>query len=194
MKNKKGSIEVICGSMFSGKTEELIRRTKRALIAKQKVVVFKPVIDNRYNEKKVCSHNKNNIDSVSVNSSKEILKMIDGIDVIGIDEAQFFDEGIVDVCNKIAFSGKRVIIAGLDMDYLGKPFGSVPFLLSIADEVVKTQAVCMNCGDSAYISHRKNNEKQKILIGEKESYEPLCRKCYSEKQQPNGSHHKRNNN
>lgn len=194
MKNKKGSIEVICGSMFSGKTEELIRRIKRALIAKQKVKVFKPTTDSRYEENKVCSHNKNNVDSVIVKKSKEVLKNIDGVDVVGVDEAQFFDDGIVDVCNEMAFLGKRVIVAGLDMDYLGNPFGPMPFLLSIADEITKTQAVCMGCGDSAYISYRKNKLKDKILVGEKDFYKPLCRKCYGEKQHSNGNHHKRKNN
>jgi len=178
---KKGWIEVICGSMFSGKTEELIRRLKRAKIAKQKVEIFKPAIDIRYDEEKVVSHDQNYIMSTPVPSSSNILLLANDIDVVGIDEAQFFDTELVNVCNQLAQSGIRVIIAGLDMDYLGKPFGPMPALLATAEYVTKVHAICMNCGDLAHVSHRTIERNKLVVIGEKESYEPLCRSCFNEK-------------
>ncbi|MGD0710067.1 MAG: thymidine kinase [Bacteroidales bacterium] len=178
---KRGWIEVICGSMFSGKTEELIRRLKRAKIAKQKVEIFKPAIDVRYDEEKVVSHDQNYIMSTPVPSSSNILLLANDIDVVGIDEAQFFDMELVNVCNQLAMSGIRVIIAGLDMDYLGKPFGPMPALLATAEYVTKVHAICMNCGDLAHISHRTIESKKLVVLGEKESYEPLCRTCFNEK-------------
>jgi len=178
---KKGWIEVICGSMFSGKTEELIRRLKRAKIAKQKVEIFKPAIDIRYDEEKVVSHDQNYIMSTPVPSSSNILLLANDIDVVGIDEAQFFDTELVNVCNQLAQSGIRVIIAGLDMDYLGKRFGPMPALLATAEYVTKVHAICMNCGDLAHVSHRTIASNKLVVIGEKESYEPLCRSCFNEK-------------
>jgi thymidine kinase len=167
--------------MFSGKTEELIRRLKRAKIAKQKVEIFKPAIDVRYDEEKVVSHDQNYIMSTPVPSSSNILLLANDIDVVGIDEAQFFDMELVNVCNQLAMSGIRVIIAGLDMDYLGKPFGPMPALLATAEYVTKVHAICMNCGDLAHISHRTIESKKLVVLGEKESYEPLCRTCFNEK-------------
>jgi thymidine kinase len=178
---KKGWIEVICGSMFSGKTEELIRRLKRAKIAKQKVEIFKPAIDVRYDEEKVVSHDQNYIMSTPVPSSSNILLLANDIDVVGIDEAQFFDSELVNVCNQLAQSGIRVIIAGLDMDYLGKPFGPMPALLATAEYVTKVHAICMNCGDLAHVSHRTIASNKLVVLGEKDSYEPLCRSCFNEK-------------
>lgn len=176
--NRRGRIEVICGSMFSGKTEELIRRLKRASFAKQRVEIFKPSIDTRYSEEKVVSHDSNSIQSTPVDSSGSILLFTSEIDVVGIDEAQFFDEGLVDVCNELANNGVRVIIAGLDMDYKGIPFGPIPALCAIADEVTKVHAICVRCGDLAYISHRTIANNKRVLLGEKTEYEPLCRRCY----------------
>ena len=176
--NRRGRIEVICGSMFSGKTEELIRRLKRASFAKQRVEIFKPSIDTRYSEEKVVSHDSNSIQSTPVDSSGSILLFTSEIDVVGIDEAQFFDEGLVDVCNELANNGVRVIIAGLDMDYKGIPFGPIPALCAIADEVTKVHAICVRCGDLAYISHRTIANDNRVLLGEKAEYEPLCRRCY----------------
>jgi thymidine kinase len=181
---KKGWIEVICGSMFSGKTEELIRRLKRAKIAKQKVEIFKPAIDVRYDEEKVVSHDQNYIMSTPVPSSSNILLLANDIDVVGIDEAQFFDSELVNVCNQLAQSGIRVIIAGLDMDYLGKPFGPMPALLATAEYVTKVHAICMNCGDLAHVSHRTISSNKLVVLGEKDSYEPLCRSCFNEKMKP----------
>jgi thymidine kinase len=178
---RKGWIEVICGSMFSGKTEELIRRLKRAKIAKQKVEIFKPAIDIRYDKEKVVSHDQNFIVSTPVPSSADILKLIKEVDVVGIDEAQFFDMGLVEVCNTLASNGVRVIVTGLDMDYLGKPFGPVPALLATAEYVTKVHAICMNCGDLAHISHRTVENDKLVVLGEKEAYEPLCRYCYEKK-------------
>jgi len=175
---RKGSIEVICGSMFSGKTEELIRRLKRAKYAKQKVEIFKPAIDTRYDDVKVVSHNSNSINSTPVPSSANILLLANDVQVVGIDEAQFFDLGLVDVCNQLADSGVRVIIAGLDMDYLGKPFGPIPALLAIAEHVTKVHAICMRCGNLANHSHRITNESALVLLGETNNYEPLCRDCF----------------
>lgn len=180
---RRGGIEVVCGSMFSGKTEELIRRMKRAQFAKQKVEIFKPTIDVRYSEKDVVSHDNNVIQSTPVDSSQNILLLADDIDVVGIDEAQFFDMGIVDVCNQLASRGIRVIVAGLDMDYKGVPFGPMPAIMAIAEDVYKTHAICVHCGDLAYISHRLVSSEKRVLLGETESYEPLCRSCYAKQMQ-----------
>lgn len=176
---KRGWIEVICGSMFSGKTEELIRRLKRAEFAKMKVEIFKPAIDIRYDETKVVSHDSNTIRSTPVESSGNILLLATDVDVIGIDEAQFFDEELVNVCNQLAANGVRVIVAGLDMDYKGKPFGIMPSLLAIAEYVTKVHAICMHCGDIANHSHRLSTSDKLVLLGETESYQPLCRNCYN---------------
>jgi thymidine kinase len=176
--NKKGFIEVICGSMFSGKTEELIRRLKRAKFAKQRVEIFKPEIDTRYDVEKVVSHDENSINSTPVQSSSEILLLSTDVDVVGIDEAQFFDTEIVNVCNMLADRGIRVIVAGLDMDYLGKPFGPIPALLATAEYVTKVHAICVRCGDLAHVSHRMIENDKLVLLGEMNTYEPLCRNCY----------------
>ena len=175
----RGRIEVICGSMFSGKTEELIRRMKRAEFARQRVEIYKPLVDTRYSKEDVVSHDHNVIPSTPVDSSAEILLLSGDIDVVGIDEAQFFDNGLADVCNELANRGVRVIVAGLDMDYLGKPFGPIPYLLAIADEVTKVHAICVRCGSLAYISHRLVHNDKRVLLGEKQEYEPLCRECYN---------------
>ncbi len=174
----KGSIEVICGSMFSGKTEELIRRLKRAQFAKQKVEIFKPAVDTRYDDVKVVSHNSTSIHSTPVQSSGNILLLANDVQVVGIDEAQFFDEGLTEVCNQLADSGIRVIVAGLDMEYLGKPFGPIPSLLAIAEHVTKVHAICMRCGSIASYSHRMTDESSLVLLGETNNYEPLCRDCF----------------
>lgn len=176
---KRGRIEVICGSMFSGKTEELIRRLKRAKFARQRVEIYKPAIDIRYSEEDVVSHDSNSISSTPIESSASILLFSSDIDVVAIDEAQFFDKGLVDVCSKLADSGVRVIIAGLDMDYKGVPFGPMPDLCAIADEVTKVHAICVKCGQLAYISHRIVKNNKRVLLGEKDEYEPLCRECYN---------------
>ncbi|MBP6756596.1 MAG: thymidine kinase [Bacteroidia bacterium] len=177
--HKRGWIEVICGSMFSGKTEELIRRLKRAQFAKQKIEIFKPQIDTRYHEENVVSHQGNEILSTPVSSSSTILLLANDVDVIGIDEAQFFDLELINVCNQLANSGVRVIVAGLDMDYKGNPFGPMPGLLASAEYVTKVHAICMNCGGLAHISHRKTEETNLVLLGETDSYEPLCRDCFN---------------
>jgi len=174
---RRGWIEVICGSMFSGKTEELIRRLKRVKIANLKAEIFKPSIDKRYDEIKIVSHDTNFIQSTPVESAKDILLLAQDADVGGIDEAQFFDEQIVSVCEQLASKGIRVIVAGLDMDYSGKPFAQMPNLLAIADYITKLHAICVVCGNIANISYRKNSEGGQILIGEKEVYEPRCRNC-----------------
>lgn len=176
----RGSIEVICGSMFSGKTEELLRRLKRAKFAQQRVEIFKPCVDNRYSETEVVSHDQNSISSTPVESSQSILLMSGDVDVVGIDEAQFFDDGIVEVCRELAKSGYRVIVAGLDMDFKGTPFGPMPALMAIADDVLKVHAVCVKCGAPAYISHRLVDGDGQVLIGETGKYEPICRHCYNE--------------
>ena len=176
--SRRGRIEVICGSMFSGKTEELIRRLKRANFAHQKVEIFKPVIDTRYSEEEVVSHDSNHILSTPIESSASILLLATDVDVVGIDEAQFFDKGLVDVCNELARRGTRVIIAGLDMDFRCTPFGPMPALMSIADEVTKVHAICVKCGNLAYVSHRLVSNDKQVLLGEKMEYEPLCRECY----------------
>ena len=173
-----GRIEVICGSMFSGKTEELIRRLRRAKFAKQRVEIFKPAIDVRYSEEDVVSHDQNHILSTPIESSASILLLSSDIDVVGIDEAQFFDAGLPDVCNELANRGVRVIIAGLDMDYKGVPFGPIPALCAIADDVTKVHAICVKCGSLAYVSHRTVAGDRRILLGETQEYEPLCRRCY----------------
>ena len=177
---RKGWIEVVCGSMFSGKTEELIRRLKRAQFAKQKVEIFKPQIDTRYDEVKVVSHQGNEIHSTPVPASSNILLLANDVDVVGIDEAQFFDMELINVCNQLADSGVRVIVAGLDMDFKGKPFGPMPGLLAIAEYVTKVHAICMHCGSLAHISHRTTAETNLVVLGETDSYEPLCRDCYND--------------
>jgi thymidine kinase len=182
--SRSGWIEVICGSMFSGKTEELIRRLNRARIAKQKVEIFKPEIDKRYSEEDVVSHNANAIRSIPVQSASQILFYANEFDVIGIDEAQFFDAEIVSVCNHLANNGVRVIVAGLDMDFAGKPFGPMPNLLAIADYVTKVHAICMRCGNLANYSHRTIEGDKLVVLGETESYEPLCRTCYNKTNNP----------
>ena len=175
----KGSIEVICGSMFSGKTEELIRRMKRALFAKQKVEIFKPALDTRYSEENIVSHNQNVIPCTPVENSGNILLLSGDRDVIGIDEAQFFDESLPEVCTKLANQGIRVIVAGLDMDFRGKPFGTIPALCSIADDVTKVHAICVECGSLALHSYRLVKNENLVLLGEKDEYQPLCRNCYN---------------
>ena len=175
-----GWIEVICGSMFSGKTEELIRRLKRAEFAKQKILIFKPSTDVRYSESKVVSHDSNEIISKSVSSSKEIIQLSKDIDVVALDEAQFFDDGIVDACNELANGGKRVIVAGLDMDYEGNPFGPMPNLMAIAEFVTKVHAICTRTGNLANYSHRISKSKDLVLLGEREEYEPLSRLAFKE--------------
>ncbi|MBR2301628.1 MAG: thymidine kinase [Bacteroidaceae bacterium] len=177
---RRGRIEVVCGSMFSGKTEELIRRMKRAKFARQKVEIFKPALDTRYSEEEVVSHDSNHILSTPIESSASILLLATDVDVVGIDEAQFFDEELVTVCNELARRGTRVIVAGLDMDYMGKPFGPMPALMAIADEVTKVHAICVRCGSLAYVSHRTVESDKLVLLGEKAEYEPLCRECYRE--------------
>ncbi len=175
---RQGRIEVVCGSMFSGKTEELIRRMKRAKFAKQRVEIFKPAIDVRYSQEDVVSHDRNVIQSTPIDSSAQILLLSADIDVVGIDEAQFFDQGLVDVCNELANRGVRVIIAGLDMDFRGVPFGPMPALCAIADDVTKVHAICVKCGNLAYVSHRLVDNEKRVLLGETAEYEPLCRDCY----------------
>ena len=177
---RKGWIEVICGSMFSGKTEELIRRLKRAKYAKQKVEIFKPSVDVRYDQESVVSHDANAILSTPVNSAETILLLTGDVDVVGIDEAQFFDNGIVEVCNALANRGVRVIVAGLDMDFLGNPFGPMPGLICSAEYITKVHAVCVSCGNLANFSHRKTEDKSLVVLGETDSYEPLCRDCFVE--------------
>lgn len=176
--HRPGRIEVVCGSMFSGKTEELIRRMKRAKFAKQRVEIFKPAMDVRYSVEDVVSHDQNTIPSTPIDTSSSILLLASNIDVVGIDEAQFLDQGLIDVCNQLANKGVRVIVAGLDMDFQGKPFGPIPGLCAIADEVVKVHAICVKCGALAYISHRLVDNDKRVLLGEKQTYEPLCRECY----------------
>ena len=176
---KRGWVEVICGSMFSGKTEELIRRLKRAQFARQKVEIFKPQIDTRYDDLKVVSHQGNEIMSTPVPSSSNILLMANDVDVVGIDEAQFFDNELANVCNELAKRGIRVIAAGLDLDYTGKPFGPMPLLMATAEYVTKVHAICMQCGELAYVSHRKTSNENLVMLGELESYEPLCRSCFN---------------
>lgn len=175
-----GWIEVVCGSMFSGKTEELIRRVNRAIIAQQEVKIFKPSIDIRYHEVKVVSHNSNEALSTPVEYAAQILTLAGDADVVAIDEAQFLDEGLIDVCKQLANSGKRVIVCGLDMDFEGNPFGIMPQLMSIAEFITKLHAICMQCGDVASFSYRLSEATEKVVLGEKESYEARCRRCYTE--------------
>lgn len=176
-----GTIEVICGSMFSGKTEELIRRVKRAQIANQSVEIFKPELDKRFNEEDVVSHNQNALSSVPVKSSSQILLMSPEVEVVGIDEAQFFDNELPNVCNQLANNGVRVVVAGLDMDFKGEPFGPMPHILAIANFITKVHAICIQCGALAQFSYRKVKGDQQVMLGETDSYVPLCRKCFNEK-------------
>ena len=184
-KKRKGWIEVICGSMFSGKTEELIRRLKRAKIAQQKVEIFKPEVDKRYDEEAVVSHDENQIHSTPVPASANIPLLINDEEVIGIDEAQFFDMELVGVCNQLANQGLRVIVAGLDMDYLGKPFGPIPALMASAEYVTKVHAICVRCGNLANHSHRTAGTDDLVMLGETDTYEPLCRSCFHEQIESN---------
>ena len=176
---RRGWIEVICGSMFSGKTEELIRRLKRARIANLKTEIFKPIIDTRFDDVKIISHDESAIPSIPVDRSRKILTFAAGADVIGIDEAQFFDEDLIEVCDTLALQGIRVIVAGLDMDYTTKPFGPVPFILAKADYITKLHAICMKCGNIANYSYRKVIDKDQVVLGAKDIYEPRCRTCYN---------------
>lgn len=180
--NKAGWIEVICGSMFSGKTEELIRRLRRAQFARQQVEIFKPRIDVRYSEEDVVSHDSHAIRSTPVDNSGNILLLTGEVDVVGIDEAQFFDANIVDVCKKLANSGVRVIVAGLDMDFQGNPFGAMPQLMAIAEYVTKVHAICVRCGNLAHHSHRLTVNEKLVMLGEQETYEPICRHCFNQLQ------------
>lgn len=179
--DRRGWIEVICGSMFSGKTEELIRRLKRVKFANLKVEIYKPAIDTRYDEKHIVSHDTNIITSTPVNTSQKILILGQGADVIGIDEAQFFDPELPNVCDQLAYQGIRVIVAGLDMDFTGKPFGQMPNILAKADYITKLHAICVKCGNIANYSYRKIPEEEQIMLGATDAYEPRCRKCYFDK-------------
>ncbi len=176
---RSGCIEVICGSMFSGKTEELIRRLKRAQFANLKIAIFKPTIDIRYSDVEVVSHDLDSIKSTPISDPKHMLEIPSDIDVVGIDEAQFFNDELIDVCQTLANRGVRVIIAGLDTDYLGKPFGPMPALMAIAEDVRKVHAICVKCGDLANHSHRLSKSDDLVVLGEKDVYEPLCRRCYN---------------
>jgi thymidine kinase len=176
-----GWIEVICGSMFSGKTEELIRRLNRAKIARQKVEIFKPAVDVRYDVENVVSHNENSIKSTPVQTASQIILLANEVDVVGIDEAQFFDDELTTVCNLLANDGIRVIVAGLDMDFRGKPFGPIPSLLASAEYVTKVHAICIQCGNLAQYSNRTVQDESLVVLGETDRYEPLCRKCYLDK-------------
>lgn len=175
---KSGCIEVVCGSMFSGKTEELIRRLRRAQFANQKIAIFKPAIDKRYSDVEVVSHDFHKIKSTPVTAASEMLDVPEDIQVVGVDEAQFFDESLVDVCQTLANRGVRVIVAGLDTDFKGVPFGPIPMLMAVAEDVQKVHAICVRCGGLANYSHRLNKSEDLVLLGEKNVYEPLCRDCY----------------
>lgn len=177
---KRGSVEVIAGSMFSGKTEELIRRVRRAMYAGLRVEIFKPSLDTRYSETRVVSHDEKSIVSSPVENASSILLLAAGVEVVGIDEAQFFDDTLPEVCSALADSGTRVIVAGLDMDFAGKPFGPMPALMSVAEYVTKVHAICVRCGNLAHYSHRKIEDDKVVVLGEKDIYEPLCRSCYLE--------------
>lgn len=179
--DRRGWIEVICGSMFSGKTEELIRRLKRVKFANLKVEIFKPALDTRFDEDNIVSHDTNAIRSTPVDNSQKILLLGQGADVIGIDEAQFFDPELPDVCDRLAYQGVRVIVAGLDMDFTGKPFGQMPFMLAKADYITKLHAICVKCGNIANYSYRKIPDGEQIMLGATDAYEPRCRKCYFDK-------------
>ena len=182
---RNGTIEVICGSMFSGKTEELIRRIKRAQFAKQRIEIFKPALDTRYDKTEVVSHNHNSITSTPVESASQILFLASNVDVVGIDEVQFFDPEIINVCNELADQGIRVIVAGLDMDYKGQPFGPMPQLMAIAEQVTKVNAICVSCGDLARNSFRKTYSENLVVLGETDIYIALCRTCFNhERQKP----------
>jgi len=183
--SKSGWVEVVCGSMFSGKTEELIRRLNRALLAQQQVEIFKPTVDKRYSKKKVVSHNDNAIHSTPVNFANDILLRAGQCEVVGIDEAQFFDDDIINVVNELANQGKRVIVAGLDMDYMGNPFSPMDKLMATAEYITKVHAICMECGRIASYSYRRTKSKQTVVLGEKDVYEALCRKCFYEKMDKN---------
>jgi len=176
---RSGWIEVVCGSMFSGKTEELIRRIRRAIIAHQKTIIFKPVKDTRYDDEQVVSHDENSVMSIPVKKSTDIYDHVEEASVIGIDEAQFFDVELVKVCEKLALQGRRVIVAGLDMDYKGVPFGPMPNLLAIAEYITKVHAICPHCGNLATHSYRLSDETEQLVLGEKDKYEPRCRVCYA---------------
>jgi thymidine kinase len=176
---RSGWIEVVCGSMFSGKTEELIRRLKRAKYANQRVEIYKPKIDTRYDDVQVVSHDSNAILATPIESSSKLLENTEGVNVIGIDEAQFFDSGLTEVCQKLAMRGIRVIIAGLDMDFRGEPFGPIPHLLAVAEYITKVHAICPHCGNLATHSYRKVSNNDQVMLGEKDSYEPRCRTCYA---------------
>lgn len=177
---RRGSVEVITGSMFSGKTEELIRRLRRAKFAGLKVEIFKPALDKRFSENQIVSHDENSTISTPVDNPSAILLLAGDVDVVGIDEAQFFDSTIVEICNKLADEGIRVIVAGLDIDFMGNPFGPMPALLAVAEYVTKIHAICVRCGNLAHYSYRKSDEHQVVLLGEKDLYEPLCRNCFNE--------------
>lgn len=186
---RRGWIEVVCGSMFSGKTEELIRRLKRAKFAKQNVEIYKPAVDTRYDDTNVVSHDSNQIVSTPVPAASNILLMANDVDVVGIDEAQFFDSELVNVCNALANRGIRVIVAGLDMDFKGEPFGPIPLLMATAEYVTKVHAICVYCGNLAQFSHRISDEEKLVLLGETDVYEPLCRICFTEKRKIQIAHH-----
>lgn len=181
--HKRGWIEVICGSMFSGKTEELIRRLRRAEFAKHKIAIYKPDLDKRYHDIKIVSHQGNEITSTPIRSGKEILTLAAQAEVVGIDEVQFFDEELPEVCTHLANKGIRIIAAGLDMDYTGKPFGPMPQLMAMAEYVTKVHAICLRCGNLAYISHRKTAEENLVVLGQTDNYEPLCRNCFNNRKQ-----------
>jgi len=176
--NNKGSIEIICGPMFSGKTEELIRRLKRAIIAKNKILVFKPEIDNRYSDNFVVSHNNNSIESIIVKNEKDIINLTNGINIIGIDEIQFFSNDIIEICMNLANQGKRVIVSGLDKDFKGRPFGIIPNILCEAEYITKLNAICNVCGDYAFFTKRTSEDTKQILLGELDKYEANCRDCF----------------
>jgi thymidine kinase len=176
---RTGWIEVICGSMFSGKTEELIRRLNRAKIARQRIQIFKPALDKRYHDENIVSHNDNSIRSIPVETSIDIIDLAEDCEVVGLDEAQFFDEKIVEVCTLLADSGKRVIVAGLDLDYMGRPFGCMPQLMAVAEFVTKVHAICMICGEVASHSYRLSSSNERVLLGETDLYEARCRRCFN---------------
>ncbi|MFT4092289.1 MAG: thymidine kinase [Niabella sp.] len=179
--DRRGWIEVICGSMFSGKTEELIRRLKRVQFANLKAEIFKPAVDTRYDELNIVSHDTNAIHSTPIDNAQKILLLAQDADVIGIDEAQFFDDGLPDVCDQLAYRGIRVIVAGLDMDFTGKPFGQMPFIMAKADYVTKLHAICVKCGNIANYSYRKIPDEDQVMLGAMDAYEPRCRKCYTDR-------------
>ena len=189
---KTGWVEVVCGSMFSGKTEELIRRLRRAQIANQRVEIFKPLLDTRYADNELVSHNQTTIPSTPVASSAEIMPLLKGVEVVGVDEAQFFDEGIISVVREMANNGIRVIVAGLDMDFRGLPFGPMPHLLAMAEFVTKVHAICQVCGSLANYSYRHAKDESTVLLGEKDAYEPRCRKCYFHGEEEKISHNNSN--